>query len=396
MILVFSLLSALGTVSITTFLFVTEHRAPRFSKSIKKIEIAPKDTLLSVIVTAKNEEQTIGRCLESLIAQTHENLEIVVVDDESSDDTVKVSQKFSDRDRRIRVVGAGPKPHGWLGKSWPCQKGFENSRGEFLLFADADSEFDKAVVSLALNYAASFSIDMFSLSPRLRLKGIWSHATVPLLTGAINLLYPMSRVNNPDKKRAYVFGTFILVSRKTYEEIGGHASVKDKLVEDAAIAQRAKSSGHKLRVEIGNEFAASDWESNPKVIYHGLERVFSDSVRPYGLISILNAVLLFFLGIFPLIVVVSYLAFMSGYSLTSLEGISFLACLVSIAGLVLTFGKELRSVSGRVGPYPVFYPVGCALFILAIVTSSIKARGRGAFEWKGTKYNQIKSNLFSV
>ncbi|HKW03746.1 MAG TPA: hypothetical protein VJN71_00480, partial [Nitrososphaerales archaeon] len=61
----------------------------------------------------------------------------------------------------------------------------------------------------------------------------------------------------------------------------------------------------------------------------------------------------------------------------------------SIAALLLTFGRELRSVSGRVGPYPVFYPVGCALFILSIVTSSIKTRGRGAFEWKGTKYNQI-------
>ncbi|HKW03706.1 MAG TPA: glycosyltransferase family 2 protein, partial [Nitrososphaerales archaeon] len=327
-ILIFSLLSALGAVSITTFLFVTERRAPRFSKSIKKIEIVQRDTLLSVIITAKNEEQTIGRCLESLIAQTHENLEIIVVDDESSDDTVKVSQKFSDRDKRIRVVGAGVKPSGWFGKNWPCQKGFENSRGEFLLFVDADSEFDKAVISLALNYALSLSIDMLSLSPRLRLKGVWSRATVPLLTGAINLLYPMTRVNDPDKKRAYVFGTFVLVLRKTYEEIGGHASVKDKLVEDAAIAQRAKSSGHKLRVEIGNEFASSDWESELKVIYHGLERVFSDSVRPYGLLSILNAVLVFFLGIFPLIVVGGYLAFESRYSLTSLGGISFLVCLV--------------------------------------------------------------------
>ncbi len=391
---IFSVLSALGALSIAFYLYSTERRAPKFIESIKQIADIGKPVMpfVSVIVTAKNEEQVIAKCLASLVDQTYKNLEIVIVDDSSSDRTAIIVEEFGRSDSRIRLVAAGEKPRGWVGKSWPCQRGFENSRGELLLFADADSFLEPKTIELAISYFESRLYDMFSISPRVNLHGIWSQSIMPLLAGGINLLYPMSKVNDPKKERAYVFGTFILVRRTVYASIGGHEKVKDRLVEDAAIAHLVKSSGFKLRVERGAEFLHTEWETDFGSVFHGLERVFSDSIRPYGLVAILNAVLVFFLGIFPLLVVIGYLylELVEGisYSLLSLASVAFMASLVSIAGLLFTLGRELKQVSGKVGKYPIFYPLGCVIFMLAIISASAKISRRGAFEWKGSKYSQ--------
>ena len=139
---------------------------------------------------------------------------------------------------------------------------------------------------------------MFSLSPRVKTKGVWSISTLPIVSSAIDILYPMAKVNDPKSPRAYVFGTFILVKRKAYEAIDGHRAVRELIVEDAAIAQRAKSSGFKLRIEQAPEYFTTEWEHELSAIYNGLERVTSSSIRAFGLVSILDAVFLFFVALF--------------------------------------------------------------------------------------------------
>ena len=388
------MLSALGVLSILFYLNSTERRAPKLMDSIEQIGSIGMVSLplVSIIITAKNEEQVIGRCLKSIMDQTYKNLEIVVVDDSSSDKTASIAEELGKSDARILIVAAGEKPRGWAGKSWPCQKGFENSRGETLLFVDADSYFDPKAVELSLGYFQSRSYDMFSISPNVKLRGMWSHAIMPLLAGAINLLYPMSKVNDPKNERAYVFGTFILVKRAVYIAIGGHEKVKDRLVEDAAIAHLAKSSGFKLRVEKGAELASTEWETDFGNLLHGLERVFSDSVKPYGLLAIIDAVVVFFLGIFPLFVIVGYLylelAAGASYQLLSFASLAIVASSVSIIGLLFTVGNELKQISGKIGPYPFLYPLGCLIFIFAIISASVKISRGGPFEWKGSSYLQ--------
>ncbi len=384
----------MGALFIAFYLYFTERRAPKFIESIKLAESSGQKSLpfVSIIVTAKNEERVILRCLASLVEQTYRTLEIVVVDDGSSDRTASIAKELGKSDERITLVTAGEKPRGWVGKSWPCQKGSENSRGELLLFVDADSYFDPKVVELAVGYFQSRQYDMFSISPKVNLHGTWSHAIMPLLAGAINLLYPMSKVNDPKKERAYVFGTFILVRRTVYAAIGGHEKVKERLVEDAAIAHLAKSSGFKLRVERGAEFANTEWETEFGDVFHGLERVFSDSVRLYGVASILNAALVFFLGVFPLFVIAGYLYLElvtgANYPLISLPSAAFIACIVSVIALIFTVANELEQISGKIGKHPALYPLGCLIFIFAIITASVKISRRGAFEWKGSRYSQ--------
>ena len=383
-----AILSLVGVSLIFFYLRITERESPHISASQRTNE-----PLLSVIITAKNEQDTIGSCITSLQAQSYRNIEILVVDDNSRDRTKEIATNFQ-TDSRVRVISLSEKPSNFLGKSWACQKGFENSRGEMLLFVDADSTFNKEAVEISLSYLISNSLDMFSISPKVNLKGIWAYSTLPLVSAGINLLYPMKKVNDPKSKRAYVFGTFILVRRSVYESIGGHASVRDKLVEDAAIAQLAKSKGFKLKVALGESLIQTDWENDFHSVYHGMERVFSDSVRPYGLISILDAILLFFLGLYPLI----FIAFsiLHGISLLQssfdplIQYISFIASLLSVLFAILVSANELYHATGKKIAYQaLLYPLGFVLFVSAIITTVIKVRRSQGFYWKGKKYTPM-------
>lgn len=379
-------LAFLGSLTILSYLIVTERSAPKFTDSLKEIKQCVESGFkVSVIIPARNEEQMIGNCLESIVGQTHKNLEIIVVDDMSTDNTHDFMTSYSAKHNSVRPVSAGEKPPGWVGKSWPCWRGYQESNGDYLLFVDADSTLAASSIETSLNYVVSKNIDMFSLSPRVKMHGIVARAVLPLISGAINLLYPMLKVNDKRSDRAYVFGTFVLVKRTVYEAIGGHEKVKNEIVEDAAIARAAKSAGYNLRIERGPQFVSTQWESDPRSIYNGLERVTSTSVRTFGMVSMINASLLFFLILYPLFFVATY-ASLNPISIVLLAG--FIASILNIATFLALAEFEMNTISGKFGLSAFLYPVGGILFISAIVSTSIKVSNEKGIKWKGQEYVQ--------
>lgn len=378
-------MSLIGVALIFAYLFITESKAPDISSALNETQNF-EHSLISVIITAKNEEEVIERCIISLQKQTYSNLEIILVDDSSSDLTVEVGEKLEKQDSRIHVVKAGPKPPGWLGKSWPCEAGHKASKGETMLFVDADSVFDPMTVELTSKRSETGHLDIYSISPQIELRGLWAHAVMPLLSSTINLLYPMIKVNDPSSDRAYVFGTFILVRRSVYEAIGGHERVRDTLVEDAALGKNAKTGGYKLRVEKGNDLIRTEWEKDFSPIYRGLERIFSDSIKSYGPVSVLNAALMFFLGIYPICFAIGYCIAFGSASNSFVLSAGFAASLLAIVLVLLLASLELKHLTGKIGLYPLAYPVGFILYISAIITTSAKIFVTGSFRWKDEKY----------
>ncbi len=313
-------------------------------------------------------------------------MEIIVVDDSSTDRTAEIVARSLVSNPKLRLVKAGAKPDGWVGKSWPCWRGYEEAlNSDYLLFVDADSTFDRTVIELSVLYSEENSIDAFSLSPRVKLHTIWANAVLPLISGAINLLYPMRQVNDRKNERAYVFGTYVLVRKNVYERVGGHMKVRDQLVEDAALARLIKSAGYNLRIERGPDLLTTQWESDLRAIFHGLERIASSSIKTYGLLAILNAVLLFFLIIYPVIFILSVTLF-HAFSTTFLVGT--VACVLNVLVFLSLSANELYGISGKRGPGILLYVLGGIIFIVAIVTTSIKvAKGKNLY-WKGQGYKQ--------
>jgi len=201
------------------------------------------DTQVSVIIPARNEEANLGTCLESLVSQTGVPFEIIVVNDHSTDRTREIAASFPN----VRVIEAGPLPSGWTGKNNAVATGAREARGQWLLFTDADTVHLSGSLQRALTEATEHHADMLSYSPEQIAGTFWEMAVLPVVFAELARQYPPSKVSDPSSPEAAANGQFILIGRDAYDAIGGHAVVANEILEDVALARRAKASGRKLR-----------------------------------------------------------------------------------------------------------------------------------------------------
>ena len=203
---------------------------------------APSPTV-SVIIPARNEEACLGDCLQSLVSQAGVQFEIIVVDDHSTDRTREIAQSFPG----VRVIDAGPLPQGWTGKNNAVTTGARQSRGQWLLFTDADTVHLPGSLARALAEARDNNVALLSYSPEQIAVTFWEMATLPVVFAELARQYPTSVVSDPASPIAAANGQYILVLRETYDAVGGHAAVAGDILEDVALARVVKRSGRKIR-----------------------------------------------------------------------------------------------------------------------------------------------------
>jgi len=206
-------------------------------------ETVAGQSLVSVIVPARNEEACLGTCLESLAAQTAVPFEILVVDDHSTDRTREIAASFP----AVRVIEAGPLPDGWTGKNNAVVAGAREARGQWLLFTDADTVHLPGSLARALAEAEEKHADLLSYSPEQIAVTFWEMATLPVVFAELAREYPPSKVSDPNSSAAAANGQYILVKREAYDAVGGHAAIAGSILEDVALARAMKASGRKIR-----------------------------------------------------------------------------------------------------------------------------------------------------
>jgi len=199
---------------------------------------------VSVIVPARNEEACLGPCLQSLAAQSGVSLEIIVVDDHSTDRTREIALSFSNQ--QVRVIEAGPLPAGWTGKNNAVTAGSKAARGEWLLFTDADTIHRPDSLARSLEEAKRNSAALLSYSPEQITKSFWEKAIMPVIFAELAASYRPSQVSDPKSSAAAANGQYILITREAYDAVGGHAAVAGNLLEDVALARAVKQSGRKI------------------------------------------------------------------------------------------------------------------------------------------------------
>ncbi|MFZ0958478.1 MAG: glycosyltransferase family 2 protein [Candidatus Sulfotelmatobacter sp.] len=199
--------------------------------------------VVSVIIPARNEEVSLGACLESLVAQTGIDFEIIVVDDNSIDRTRAIAASFP----KVKVIEAAPLPPGWTGKSNAVATGARHARGQWLLFTDADTVHVLGSLSRALSEAQQNNVELLSYSPEQIALTFWEIATLPVVFAELARQYPPAKVSDPNSPLAAANGQYILVRRDAYDAVGGHAAIAGDILEDVALARAVKSSGRKIR-----------------------------------------------------------------------------------------------------------------------------------------------------
>jgi glycosyltransferase involved in cell wall biosynthesis len=333
--------------------------------------------LFSAIVPARNEEMVIRACVESLAQQT-EIREILVVNDQSTDQTVTIIRECMQRLPQLRLLETRELPPGWVGKNNAVWLGAQLAKGEWLLFTDADAVHNCDSAASALAIAQEHNAVMISLSPEQVMETWYEKSLIPYVYCRLANKFSFSEVNDPHNAAAAANGQFLMIRRDVYEAVGGHASVAGEVLEDVAFAKRVKSAGYRLwfesgrgivRVRMYRSFAAmwEGWRKNLYLLMGGSEGAVGGEIAR---------------AVVPVIAALIAAVSIWGFTKSALAAVGLLA--VGLAGIFVAYDAVLRR-----NLFPsrlVWYGILGRLLFAAVLWSSYRGHRKGKLEWKGREY----------
>ena len=304
--------------------------------------------LVSVLIPARNEEINIKRCLYSLIDQSYKNLEIIVLDDDSDDQTYNVVKNISKNYESIKLVKGESKTVGWTGKNWACHQLSKYANGDFLLFVDADTKLQKNTIAETVNEMNNNDVDLISLFPN-RITNTTIDKIISVTIGWFIFSCLPIIFSNKNPIFSSAFGQFLLFRKGAYFSIGGHESIKDKILDDFELGRLITKKGYNLNVLDGTERISTFSYSTEKEALDGL----SKSIFPFfnnKLIPFLILLILFLsMGLMPIFIMMG--EFFGSKLTKSKEMIAYF-----IWGL-LTLSWSISSYRSKQGlRYGILYP----------------------------------------
>lgn len=332
--------------------------------------------LISVIIPARNEARNIERCVRSILAATYPSIEVIVVDDRSTDGTGDLVERLGEAVRLVRGAELPPGA-GWFGKQWALVQGYRVARGELLLFADADTKQEPELIARAVAALAAERVDLFSVIPRQEMVTFWERLIQPQVFLALQArVGDLRRVNRTRISwNAIANGQFILVTRRSYEGIGTHEAVKHSVADDVMLAQTYVTAGRDI-------FLAHALHDMRTRMYGSLREIVAGWSKNLALGAPLMAPPVPWVrALLPYFMWMPALLWVAPPVLWAAYGWDF-AAIATLASLVTWIGIY----AGERGPvhYALLYPLGAAMVAFIMIRSAW--RGKRKVEWRGRTY----------
>lgn len=343
--------------------------------------------LVSVCIPARDEENNIRRCVEAVLAQDYPNFEVIVLDDRSTDSTPTQLKEIASRDSRLISISGSDLPEGWAGKPYALYQASAAARGQWLCFVDADTFLEPNALSSVYAKALETNADLFTIMTRQILGSFWEKVVMPLVMTALSVGFSPRKINDPSRRDAVANGQFIFIKRSIYDLVGGHEKIKDQIVEDKALSENVKWSGHRLVVADGTRVVstrmytslASMWEGWTKNIYLGLrDHPSMLLLGAFGATLALLAAL--FLPIWPLLGLGWYFSSGGWLAVTvTMEALLVWGYLIYIRSIVAGNMEISRG-------YAWTTPLGAGVFAAMMLTSAWKVISGQGVTWRGRNY----------
>jgi chlorobactene glucosyltransferase len=384
----------IGICGAWVFLIKSMMDSFRLTPYLDKFENKSKSTpKVSIILPARNEENFIESCLDSLIKQDYQNYEIIVIDDSSDDSTWKIISEYAKMNSKIVPVSAKPKPDGWVGKNWACMEGYHKATGELLLFTDADTNHSKNVISLAVAHLNSFDLDALSAIPKMMTLDFWTSITLPMISTFLHTRFSALNVNNPSKKTGYFFGSFFIMKKEIYEKVGMHEGVKNEIIEDGALGKKVKESGYKMKMVRGEHLIKAVWARDKGTLWDALKRLMIPLYLQSGKIAIGIFFAVLFLLFIPFPILLTSIAIPT-------EAISTkILCITAAMASILIYIGAIIEVKIGIGlklGYAVFAPLGSIVVVLGFLSGLLQAKRSSSISWRGRKYSMKEHTQNSI
>ena len=342
----------------------------------------PTGPLISVIVPARDEAVNIERCVGSILATAYQPVEVIVVDDRSSDATPAIVERLarsSAAQGRLRLVPGAELPPGWFGKPWAIVQGYRVARGELLLFTDADTWHHPELIPRTVTALRAERVDLISVLARQETVTFWERLVQPhVLVALASRVGDLRRVNRTRITwDAIASGAYILTTRVAYERVGTHEAVKQSVAEDLALAQSYVRHHLDIFLTHAAEFMSVRMYRSLAEVVAGWSKNLALGVPlmfpPIRLVRRAAPYLMWLPALCWIVPPVLWAVYGWGW------GWAAATTLVSLAIWMTVYWAE-----GAPLRYALLYPLGAAMVAYIMIRSAI--RGGRRVEWRGRVY----------
>ena len=348
-----------------------------FEDYITKTKIYNKR--ICVIIPARNEEKYIEETLQSIKKQNISSLHTMVVNDNSTDNTQQVLEKFKKNYKNLKILNGKKLPLGWVGKVWALKQGVDEANKknfDYYLFIDSDIHLDKGVVKKSVNFLEDKDLVMFSLMAKLNCKYFWEKLLIPPFIFFFQKLFPFRRVNNPNDTVSAAAGGFILCKSQIFKQKNWYENIKNKVIDDCSIAKFLKKKG-KIWLGLTNLVKSRRTYQNMDDIWKMVSRTAFEQLNFSIIILLICCLGMFLIYLTPYIILT--------ISFFNLEKNLIILNLLTILLMTIVFIPIMKFY--RVDQkYLAFIPLFSSLYIMMTCSSAINHYAKKGNKWKGRSY----------
>lgn len=379
--LILGLVVCLVLASYVISLYLLFKRSPQ----LKQAPPPSRAPLISVIVPARNEERNLKVTLAALLGQDYPNFEVIAIDDNSSDATPTLLAQAAARDPRLHIVQGEPLAEGWTGKNFAVFQGAQVARGDWLLFVDADVSLAPGALSAAYQSAREHKAALFSLWPGHDLHGFWERTVQSVILAMHYFGELFQRLRKPWSLTAGpANGQFILISRRAYDEVGGHRAVRDSVLEDYELSYRLRRQGYATITLNGAKLAQVRMYASLGEIWQGWSKNTFLGMRNGPLETLGATAMVALVCCGPLALSLwAVLELILNPSVTAALG---LGLAVASWLLLAAASSLLRPLINLPLGYLVSFPLGGLVLIGILLNSAYRHTLGNGVRWKGRRY----------
>ena len=355
-------------------------------KKIPTKKNIPKSKLVSILIPARNEADVIESTIKSIINQSYQNYELIILDDNSSDTTESIIQKYAKSNPKIELINGLSLPEGWLGKNWACHQLSEKAEGEYILFIDADTNLDKFILEDSVIALQKEKIDLLSLVPGRDTKLIADHAMKKIISWFIVCWLPMKlaiKLNAPFLSAT--FGQFMLFKKSSFNDIGGFEAIKDNPVDDFQLGRNIKKNLFKwMLYDAAFRITTRTYNTNKDLISGYSKNIFPAVGYSISIFVVIFLILISFVlgSTIPIIL----------FALGILQNQQLILLCISLL-ILLFISWEIVTIRFK---YSIFTPFSFPLLISLILLLATRSFIDNIFyssTWKGRSYRADKKKL---
>lgn len=351
------------------------------ARAVKKIsDIGPtlkrKWPSISVIIPAANEQDTILPAMDARLRETYPEIEFILVDDRSIDQTGDIMDELARIDDRVKVIHIKELPGGWLGKINAMEQGLKAAKGEWILFSDADVHFKEGTIQRAIYYAEKQGADHVVVAPELWGRNLGLKAVFVVFARLISLLFRAWEVHRSDSKSAGGAGAFNLMKRSALQRTKGLDWIKMEVADDVALGAMLKESGAKSVLLSGRGFVGLHYYDSLSQMASGLERATFTTMGNFRLWQLAGLSFLLILEMTPFLVL--------------FLDLGVYATVAGCSAIVLSLMTHIifsRAFGSSVW-HSFLWPVGTLFILYVSLRAAVLGKIRKGIYWRGTFYGQ--------